>query len=164
MNGAFRQLLDLRRLRERNAAEAMRRAVLRSDDEAARLQEMERRQTALAVATEQRIAGLYDGSLSRAMGPGALDRLVDAVDEQYLLRTRMHLLVDAQQRRRDEATADVDRARGLLNERRRKVQALEFLAEDFGRAAAVSADLREEADAERPHVVAASIGTGGADA
>jgi hypothetical protein len=147
---ALRQLLDLRRLRERQAsAELARRRALEHEQEA-RVVWLREQQGLLNAAIAQRIAALYRDSLESLLSRGDLDLLVAAVDHQYRLEADMRAAIHAAESHLATLAHETEEARRQMQERSRAVQKLEQLLDEMSIRTARQAEVFEEAEAERP--------------
>lgn len=151
------QLLDLRRMRERQAESDLSRAMAEHRQQLEHIANLERSQAEFAITSALRVTALYQGVVDARLGPSGLDQLIALVDEQYRLRHERKVEIATQKRVAEQLAQAVDEARTRLNERRRNVAKLEHIDGEARREAARMDEIRAEADMERPAPVAREV-------
>lgn len=144
------QLLELRRMRERQAESNLSRALAEHQRQLAHVADLERRQAEFTIESALRVTSLYQGVVDARLGPSGLDQLISLVDEQYRLRHEKKVEIATQKRVAEQLAEDVEKARTQLNERRRNVAKLEHIDGEARREAARRTEILAEAEMERP--------------
>lgn len=154
MTDQLAKLLDLRRLRERQATADQQRAARRHATQAAHVQSVEAREREVIRDADQRIEQLYADVIGAALSLADLERLAADIDRQRQRKVDMRIELASQRQHREHLAAEAEKARQALLSRQRTVRKLEGMADEMAKTAVSLAEAKAENDLERPTAAA----------